>query len=250
MSTDLNIRCDCGSFQAVASEITPDCGTHLTCYCDDCQAFQHFSALRHPLAPARRPQEIAVVRPRDGRPGQDAATPFQRRARTTEAAAKGIRRRPVRLKSRLHEQPLEDDVGHRWPPAVNPPSACSRCTSRWRSRAGPGTRCTAPSRRLRRPGTACSSGSSGSRRRPRRGSDISRNPRWPRRACSPMPARSDRRGSPARPPRTLVQRRLMRARPLARLSARTADGSARRAPAPKPAAIGPAPEAARHRSNR
>lgn len=41
MTTDLPIRCDCGKLEGVARAVSPTAGTHLTCYCDDCQRFQH-----------------------------------------------------------------------------------------------------------------------------------------------------------------------------------------------------------------
>lgn len=38
---DLPIRCFCGAFEGVAGDMSPGAGTHVTCYCEDCQAFQH-----------------------------------------------------------------------------------------------------------------------------------------------------------------------------------------------------------------
>ena len=39
---NLSIQCECGSFRGIAHDVTPDAGNHVICYCDDCQAFQHF----------------------------------------------------------------------------------------------------------------------------------------------------------------------------------------------------------------
>ena len=40
MTTRLPIRCFCGQLEGVAHDVAPETGTHLKCYCDDCQAFQ------------------------------------------------------------------------------------------------------------------------------------------------------------------------------------------------------------------
>lgn len=42
MTETLTIRCTCGQFEGVASDISPDVGNHIVCYCDDCQCFQHY----------------------------------------------------------------------------------------------------------------------------------------------------------------------------------------------------------------
>ena len=39
---DIPVRCSCGRFEGVARDVTPKAGNHPTCYCDDCQSFQHF----------------------------------------------------------------------------------------------------------------------------------------------------------------------------------------------------------------
>jgi len=41
MSTDLPIRCFCGSFEALLSGVSPAVGNHVVCHCDDCQVYQH-----------------------------------------------------------------------------------------------------------------------------------------------------------------------------------------------------------------
>ena len=41
MSTEIPVRCACGSFEAVASELSPRVVNFGYCYCDDCQLFQH-----------------------------------------------------------------------------------------------------------------------------------------------------------------------------------------------------------------
>lgn len=42
MTETLSIRCTCGQFEGMASDIAPDAGNHVVCYCDDCQYFQHY----------------------------------------------------------------------------------------------------------------------------------------------------------------------------------------------------------------
>jgi len=39
---DLKIRCACGALQGSVRGVSPAEGNHAVCYCDDCQAFQHF----------------------------------------------------------------------------------------------------------------------------------------------------------------------------------------------------------------
>lgn len=38
---DIPLRCSCGTVEGVATGVSPAAGTHLVCYCDDCQTFQH-----------------------------------------------------------------------------------------------------------------------------------------------------------------------------------------------------------------
>ena len=40
--TDIAFSCGCGKVQLMASQVTPDAGTRIVCYCKDCQAFAHF----------------------------------------------------------------------------------------------------------------------------------------------------------------------------------------------------------------
>ncbi len=40
--TDLAVSCDCGAFQGRLKTVTPKAGTHMVCYCDDCQAFAEY----------------------------------------------------------------------------------------------------------------------------------------------------------------------------------------------------------------
>jgi hypothetical protein len=42
MPADLPVRCSCGALRGVARGVSGDCGNHVVCYCDDCQAFAHF----------------------------------------------------------------------------------------------------------------------------------------------------------------------------------------------------------------
>ena len=41
VATDIPVRCACGNFAAVASEVSPRVVNFGYCYCDDCQLFQH-----------------------------------------------------------------------------------------------------------------------------------------------------------------------------------------------------------------
>lgn len=41
MSADLAIRCRCGKLEGRLRDASPGAGRRVTCYCDDCQAFQH-----------------------------------------------------------------------------------------------------------------------------------------------------------------------------------------------------------------
>jgi hypothetical protein len=40
--TDVEIRCSCGAFAAVAHDVSGKTGNRCVCYCNDCQAFAHF----------------------------------------------------------------------------------------------------------------------------------------------------------------------------------------------------------------
>jgi hypothetical protein len=42
MGTDLPLRCRCGNVRGHAVDVSPDRGSHVVCYCDDCQAFIRF----------------------------------------------------------------------------------------------------------------------------------------------------------------------------------------------------------------
>ncbi len=42
MSTQVPLRCRCGSVRGVALDASPTLGTRLFCYCEDCQAFADF----------------------------------------------------------------------------------------------------------------------------------------------------------------------------------------------------------------
>ena len=42
MATDLPLRCRCGRVRGVVTDVAPEAGARLVCYCDDCQAFAHF----------------------------------------------------------------------------------------------------------------------------------------------------------------------------------------------------------------
>lgn len=40
--TDIAFSCGCGKVQLLATQVTPESGTRIVCYCKDCQAFAHF----------------------------------------------------------------------------------------------------------------------------------------------------------------------------------------------------------------
>lgn len=42
MTKSIPLRCSCGKLEGVANDVGPSQGNHIICYCDDCQAFQHF----------------------------------------------------------------------------------------------------------------------------------------------------------------------------------------------------------------
>lgn len=39
---DIHIQCDCSCFEGVLKDVSPKTGTHIVCYCSDCQAFQEY----------------------------------------------------------------------------------------------------------------------------------------------------------------------------------------------------------------
>lgn len=40
--TELPVSCDCGAVEGVLTDVSPKAGTHLVCYCSDCQAFAEY----------------------------------------------------------------------------------------------------------------------------------------------------------------------------------------------------------------
>lgn len=42
MTTGLALACRCGKVRGTASNLSAASGSHLVCYCEDCQRFQHF----------------------------------------------------------------------------------------------------------------------------------------------------------------------------------------------------------------
>jgi hypothetical protein len=42
MATEIPLRCTCGKVRGVATDVSPDSGGRIVCYCDDCQAFARF----------------------------------------------------------------------------------------------------------------------------------------------------------------------------------------------------------------
>ncbi len=38
----ISLRCSCGKLKGAARDVDAGQGNHIVCYCDDCQAFQHF----------------------------------------------------------------------------------------------------------------------------------------------------------------------------------------------------------------
>jgi len=49
MTRQLLLRCRCGALRGVATEISPTTGSHLVCYCDDCQVFAQWLGSHVPL---------------------------------------------------------------------------------------------------------------------------------------------------------------------------------------------------------
>ncbi len=41
MSVELRFQCECGTLQGIAFDVAPSSGSHVICYCQDCQAFAH-----------------------------------------------------------------------------------------------------------------------------------------------------------------------------------------------------------------
>jgi hypothetical protein len=56
------LRCGCGQFQAVVSDLSPDVCNHVICYCDDCQAFGRFLGTEG-MMDARGGTEVVQVFP-------------------------------------------------------------------------------------------------------------------------------------------------------------------------------------------
>ena len=46
MSGDLSFQSRCGAFKGVVQDISPEQGTRVVCYCNDCQAFIHCLGLK------------------------------------------------------------------------------------------------------------------------------------------------------------------------------------------------------------
>lgn len=42
MTGSLTLACRCGGVKGIATDVSPENGNHLVCYCDDCQAFARF----------------------------------------------------------------------------------------------------------------------------------------------------------------------------------------------------------------
>ncbi|MEM9531829.1 MAG: DUF6151 family protein [Pseudomonadota bacterium] len=42
MTTDLDVRCECGKLRGIARDLAPAYVNRAVCYCDDCQSFAHF----------------------------------------------------------------------------------------------------------------------------------------------------------------------------------------------------------------
>ncbi|MEP2533403.1 DUF6151 family protein [Shimia sp.] len=47
----LDLKCRCGSFRAEIKDASPETGSHLVCYCKDCQAFARFLKAEELLKP-------------------------------------------------------------------------------------------------------------------------------------------------------------------------------------------------------
>lgn len=46
---EIPLKCECGKVQGVATGISPESGSRLVCYCDDCQAFANHLACSNPI---------------------------------------------------------------------------------------------------------------------------------------------------------------------------------------------------------
>jgi hypothetical protein len=46
MTSDVPLRCACGALRGSARALSPKAGTHIVCYCNDCQAFARFLGRR------------------------------------------------------------------------------------------------------------------------------------------------------------------------------------------------------------
>jgi hypothetical protein len=42
MTMNVSLKCRCGSFRGVASDISSSTGSRIICYCDDCKAYAHY----------------------------------------------------------------------------------------------------------------------------------------------------------------------------------------------------------------
>ena len=42
MSTQVSLKCRCGTLRGVATDVSPATGNRVVCHCDDCQAFARF----------------------------------------------------------------------------------------------------------------------------------------------------------------------------------------------------------------
>jgi hypothetical protein len=61
MATDLALKCRCGTVRGVARTVTPSSINHCFCYCDDCQAFQHFLGRADDVLDAHGGTELAQM---------------------------------------------------------------------------------------------------------------------------------------------------------------------------------------------
>ena len=60
-TANLPLRCRCGTVRGVARDVAPGKVNHCFCYCDDCQAFQHFLAREGDVLDAHGGTEITQM---------------------------------------------------------------------------------------------------------------------------------------------------------------------------------------------
>ena len=60
-TTELELRCSCGTVRGIARDVSPSTINHCFCYCDDCQAFAHFLGREDEILDAHGGTEITQM---------------------------------------------------------------------------------------------------------------------------------------------------------------------------------------------